>query len=102
MPSLSVTVWTAIASGALCAVLVAVVAVFARVSSRREAAENRHSGQTWMLRAPLLPLVVAVVAGLLAIYSLILHFAFGATDFHLPDAANVTSPVLVAASSLLL
>lgn len=98
MPSLSVTVWTAIASGALCAVLVAVVAVFARVSSRREAAENRHSGQTWMLRAPLLPLVVAVVAGLLAIYSLILHFAFGATDFHLPDAANVTSPVLVAAT----
>ncbi|WP_336705612.1 hypothetical protein [Micrococcus terreus] len=42
--------------------------------------------------------MLAVVAGLLAIYALILHYAFGATDFQLPATANVTSPVLVAAT----
>lgn len=98
MPELPVTIWTAIASGAVCLVLIAVVALFAEASRRRQLDVKRNSSESWLLRAPLLPLVLAVVAGLLAIYALILRYAFGATDFQLPATANVTSPVLVAAT----
>src|SRR5690554_4887002 len=98
MPELPVTIWTAIASGAVCLVLIAVVSLFAEVSRRRQLDVKRSSSESWLLRAPLLPLVLAVVAGLLSIYALILHYAFGAADFQLPATANVTSPVLVAAT----
>lgn len=98
MPELPVTIWTAIASGAVCLALIAVVSLFAEVSRRRQLDVKRSSSESWLLRAPLLPLVLAVVAGLLSIYALILHYAFGAADFQLPATANVTSPVLVAAT----
>ena len=52
----------------------------------------------WLLRAPLLPLVLAVVLGLVALYALLLLFAFGAPDFKLPDSATAANPVLVAAT----
>lgn len=98
MPQLSVTIWTAIASGVLCVVLIAVVAVLAEVSRRKLSEAKPGSHESWLLRAPLLPLVLAVVAGLLSVYSLILHYAFGAPDYQLPATANVTSPVVVAAT----
>lgn len=98
MPDLPVTIWTAIVSGALCTILVIVVAVLAEVSRRRQLDAKPTPSESWLLRAPLLPLVLAVVLGLLSIYALILHYAFGATDFRLPATANVTSPVLVAAT----
>ena len=98
MPVLSVTIWTAIMSGALSVMLMATVAVLAEVSRRKSGVDRLQTKEAWLLRAPLLPLVVAVVAGLLSIYSLILHYAFGAVDFQLPSNANGTSPVLVAAT----
>lgn len=51
-----------------------------------------------MLRAPLLPLVLAVIVGLVSAYALLLLFAFDAPDFKLPAKANVASPVIVAAT----
>jgi hypothetical protein len=62
---------------------------------------RRRSGtgaEPWLLRAPLLRLVLAVVSGLIALYSLLLLLAFGAKDFSLPDRANIASPVIVAAT----
>jgi hypothetical protein len=98
MPDIPVTIWTAIASGGFCVVLIAIVAILAEISRRKLSEVKPGARESWLLRAPLLPLVLAVVAGLLSIYALILHFAFGATDFQLPATANVTSPVLVAAT----
>jgi hypothetical protein len=98
MPDLPVTIWTAIASGALCLVLFVLVALNAEFSRRKQLEVKPSVSDSWLLRAPLLPLVLAVVAGLLSIYALTLHYAFGASDFQLPAAANVTSPVVVAAT----
>jgi hypothetical protein len=98
MPDLPVTIWTAIASAALFLVLIAIVAILAENSRRKRLEDKPGSRETWLLRAPLLPLVLAVVAGLLSVYALILHYAFGAVDFQLSATTNGTSPVLVAAT----
>jgi hypothetical protein len=98
MPEFPVTVWTAATSGALCVVLVVVIIIAAEIARREQAASKGGVADPWLLRVPLLPLVLAVVAGLISIYSLILLLAFGAVDFQLPAASNVTSPVLVAAT----
>jgi hypothetical protein len=87
-----VTLTTAAICVVLCAVLVAVVAVVARQAS------GWQKGDPWLLRAPLLPLVIAVVVGLIGLYSLLLLVAFGAQDFALPATANAANPVLVAAT----
>jgi len=95
MPELAVTVWVAVAGGVICVMSVAMVAIWIR------SVEKRNGGAVsdpWLLRAPLLPLVFAVVSGLIAVYALILHFAFGSADFKLPAKANITSPILVAAT----
>lgn len=84
-----ITAWTAIISGAVSIILVAVVAILAARS---------RSVEPWLLRAPLLWLVVAVILGLISIYSLLLLLAFDAPDFKLPTKTSVTSPVLVAAT----
>lgn len=95
MPEIAVTLWVATAGGLLSIALAIAVAVWVHTTrgSSRVAAEA-----PWLLRAPLLPLVLAVVSGLVAVYSLILHFAFGAVDFQLPEKANIASPILVAAT----
>lgn len=98
MSDIPVTIWTAIASGAFCLLLIAVAAILAEISRRKLSEAKPGARESWLLRVPLLALVLAVVSGLLSIYALILHFAFGATDFQLPATANVTSPVLVAAT----
>lgn len=95
MPELATTLWVAIVSGVISAVFAA-VSVFWIKSARTNAGIN--SADPWLLRAPLLPLVLAVVAGLVAVYALILHFAFGSVDFQLPARANIASPILVAAT----
>jgi len=91
-PEWPVTAWVAVVCGAVFAVLV----VWMLIGSIR-----RRSGtgtEPWLLRAPLLRLVLAVVSGLIALYSLLLLLAFGAEDFSLPDRANIASPVIVAAT----
>lgn len=95
MPELAITLWVAIVSGAISvgAILLVVARVWHAQKNGEESASN-----PWLLRAPLLPLVLAVVSGLVAVYALILHYAFGAADFQLPDQANITSPILVAAT----
>ncbi|WP_295100988.1 hypothetical protein [uncultured Microbacterium sp.] len=95
MPELAVTLWVAIASGVISVVATAVVILWVKLTR-----DDRGDllGDPWLLRAPLLPLVIAVVAGLVAVYALILHFAFGAATFQLPVTANTTSPILVAAT----
>lgn len=95
MPELAITLWVAIVSGAISAG--AILLVVARVWHTEKNSEESASNP-WLLRAPLLPLVLAVVSGLVAVYALILHYAFGAADFQLPDQANITSPILVAAT----
>lgn len=97
MPELAVTGWTAIVCSAACMMFVLVTwGIDAR---RRRKSDGRSTGnEPWMLRASLLPLVLAVVAGIISVYALILRLAFGAQDFRLPTEANVTSPVLVAAT----
>ena len=95
MPDLAVTLWVAIASAAISAASTVLVAIWLR-SSRK--VSRIASSDPWLLRAPLLPLVFAVVSGLVAVYALILHSAFGAVDFQLPAQANITSPILVAAT----
>lgn len=98
MPELPVTIWTAIASGALSVTLALIVTVAAEVSRRAQISKAAGARETWLLRAPLLPLVLAVIAGLVSVYALILHYAFRAVDFQLPATANITSPVVVAAT----
>lgn len=95
MPEVATTVWVAMVSGGISTVSTVFVVIWVR--SAQKASEVR-AGDPWLLRAPLLPLVLAVVSGLVAVYALILHFAFGAVDFQLPARANVTSPILVAAT----
>lgn len=91
-PELPVTAWSAIACGLVFVVLVTWMASGSRV--RRSDLRS----EPWMLRAPLLRLVLAVVSGLIALYSLLLLLAFGAEDFSLPGRANISSPVIVAAT----
>ncbi|WP_163165410.1 hypothetical protein [Arthrobacter sp. Alg241-R88] len=78
------------ALGAICSLLF--VAIAAMVAARRK------SEEPWLLRAPLLWLVLAVLLGLISIYSLLMLLAFDAPDFKLPATANVSNPVLVAAT----
>lgn len=100
MIPLTITAWTAIAAFALCLVLMCVTAFAARPSRGSESASITLTTTTapWLLRAPLLPLVLAVVTGLIASYALLLHFAFGARDFKLSPATTGANPVLVAAT----
>lgn len=95
MPELAVTLWVALAGGAIC--VGSTIAAGFRVRSAQKKADV-NAGDPWLLRAPLLTLVFAVVSGLIAVYALILHFAFGAVDFQLPAKSNITSPILVAAT----
>lgn len=91
-PEWPVTAWAAVVCGAVFVIL----AIWMLVGSVK-----RRSGsgtEPWLLRAPLLRLVLAVVSGLIALYSLLLLLAFGAEDFSLPDRANIASPVIVAAT----
>ncbi|MBJ2119404.1 hypothetical protein I6N91_00245 [Arthrobacter sp. MSA 4-2] len=87
-----VTLVTAAACIVLCGIMVVVAAVVARRT------RISHGGDPWLLRAPLLPLVLAVIVGLIGLYALLLLVAFGAEDFSLPATANVANPVLVAAT----
>lgn len=98
MPALAVTLWVAIASGVLSALSALVVVITVRIRERKSSPGGPGANDPWLLRAPLLALVLAVVAGLVAAYSLILHYAFGALDFHLPARSNITSPIVVAAT----
>ncbi|CAN7310850.1 hypothetical protein LJR045_001621 [Microbacterium sp. LjRoot45] len=86
------TAWAAIICGAVFAILVGWMLMGSL--KRRSGADS----EPWLLRAPLLRLVLAVVSGLIALYSLLLLLAFGAEDFSLPDKANIASPVIVAAT----
>lgn len=76
--------------GAACSLALVVIAAII--------AARRKSSEPWLLRAPLLWLVLAVLLGLISIYSLLLLLAFDAPDFKLPSSANVANPVLVAAT----
>ena len=87
-----VTLSTAAICIVLCAALVVVMAAVARK------APGAHSGGPWLLRAPLLPLVLAVIVGLIGLYALLLLEAFGAKNFSLPKAANAANPIIVAAT----
>lgn len=98
MLELAVTVWVAIVGGIAAIVLVGIALLWPRMAGGDQQARESRTGDPWLLRAPLLPLVLAVVSGLIAVYALILHFAFGAADFQLPAQANITSPILVAAT----
>lgn len=94
-----VTAWTAVVAGVLCLLLVGVSLIVTRSRTGLAAGGASTSAKDgWLLRAPLLPLVVAVVAGLVALYALLLLLAFGAEDFRLPTAASAANPVLVAAT----
>lgn len=95
MPDLAVTLWVAIAVGLLSLACWITVSVWIKTTRK---SKETDASEPWLLRAPLLPLVLAVVSGLVAVYALILHFAFGAADFQLPAQANITSPILVAAT----
>lgn len=86
-----VTSWTAIVCGVLCIVLTTFVTWKAHKVEKRK-------NDPWLLRVALLPLVLAVIFGIVTFYSLLLRFAFGAKDFALPESAGVTSPVLVGAT----
>lgn len=97
MAVFTVTGMVAFISGAI-SVFLAIIVVLLEKPSQKELEVLRPASAPWLLRAPLLPLVFAVLAALLSIYSLILRFAFGAENFLLPKTANVTSPVLVAAT----
>jgi hypothetical protein len=83
------TAWVAIFGAGCSLALVVIVAIIAA---------RRKSSEPWLLRAPLLWLVLAVLLGLISIYSLLLLLAFDAPDFKLPATANVSNPVLVAAT----
>lgn len=100
MIPVAITAWAAVAAGTLCLFLVIVTAIVA--GSARGAASTGGAlskvEEGWLLRAPLLPLVLAVVAGLVALYALLLWLAFGAEDFRLPSTANAANPILVAAT----
>lgn len=98
MLELAVTLWVAIAGGVVAVVLGAVAIFGPRMAGGEKQVSDSREKDPWLLRAPLLPLVLAVVSGLVAVYALILHFAFGAADFRLPAQANITSPILVAAT----
>lgn len=98
MHDLSVTLWVAIAGGVASITLLLGALIWSRQASRTNQLIDDREQEPWLLRAPLFPLVLAVVTGLIAIYALILHYAFGAADFQLPDQANITSPILVAAT----
>ncbi|WP_437773488.1 hypothetical protein [Arthrobacter sp. KNU40] len=84
-----ITAWVAILGAGCSLALVVVVAIIAA---------RGKPGEPWLLRAPLLGLVLAVLLGLISIYSLLLLFAFDAPDFKLPATANVSNPVVVAAT----
>lgn len=100
MMPLPITGWTAIAAGLMCLTLVVVSALGARSSGRSAPGfeDSSQQSQGWLLHAPLLPLVLAVVVGLVSLYSLLLLLAFGAESFKLPDTANAANPVLVGAT----
>jgi hypothetical protein len=91
-PEWPVTAWAAVVCGAVFVILV----LWMLVGFNR--GRSGTGTEPWLLRAPLLRLVLAVVSGLIALYSLLLLLAFGAEDFSLPDRANVASPVIVAAT----
>lgn len=95
MPEFAVTLWVALVSGAISAISAIILTIL--VTPARNP-NGVTTSTPWLLRAPLLPLVCTVVPGLIAIYTLILRFAFGARDFHLPARANIASPILVAAT----
>jgi len=87
-----VTLSAAVTCIGICAVLILVVAIAVRKGS------SSREDDPWVLRAPLLPLVLAVIVGLVGLYALLLLVAFGAEDFSLPAKANAANPVLVAAT----
>lgn len=84
----------------MCLILVFVTAALgAKGSEAGSTTEASTRGDdVWLLRAPLLPLVLAVVSGLVALYALLLRFAFDAKNFKLPPTATSANPVLVAAT----
>lgn len=97
---MSITTWTASAAAG-CSLVMIVLTVLMTRSARKKLTRIDASievGGIWLLRAPLLPLVLAVVFGLIALYALLLHFAFGASDFKLPSTTTGANPVLVAAT----
>lgn len=95
--NLPITAWTAVVSGALCVLLVVVTVLAARSVQRPPSTSGATTtDDAWLLRAPLIPLVLAVVLGLVSTYALLLLFAFGAHDFRLTATDSRASPVVVA------
>ncbi|MDO5080123.1 hypothetical protein [Buchananella hordeovulneris] len=97
MSGIAVTVWVAFI-GSVCCLVFAGAAWLVDYLRRRRSGVQFSMGEPWLLRAPLLPLVLAVVAGIIAVYALILRVAFTAKDFKLPIEPNKPSAVLVAAT----